>query len=49
MGKQLPLQWVLVPWGDRMYLLEEEDIPLFAKYVNQGWEPRTEAHGPRHC
>jgi hypothetical protein len=45
MGKQLPLLWVPVRWGDRFYLLEEEDIPLFAKYVNQGWEPRTEAHG----
>lgn len=45
MREQLPLQWVPVPWGDRMYLLEEKDIPLFAKYVNQGWEPRSEEHG----
>ena len=45
MGKQLPLQWVPVPWGGRMYLLEEGDIPLFAKYVNQGWEPRARSHG----
>ena len=34
-----------MPWGDRMYLLEEEDIPRFAKYVNRGWEPRSGAHG----
>ena len=45
LGKQLPLRWVPVPWGGRMYLLEEGDVPLFAKYVNQGWEPRVGSHG----
>jgi hypothetical protein len=44
-GKPLPLRWLPVPWGDRMYLLSEDDVPLFASYVNRGWEPRSGAHG----
>ncbi len=45
LAKKLPLRWLPVAWGERVYLLEEEDVPLFAKYVNQGSEPRSEAHG----
>jgi hypothetical protein len=43
--KRVPLHWLPAVWADRVYLLERDAIPLFAKYVNLGWEPRSEMFG----
>lgn len=42
---RLPTRWLPIVWGERMYLLEENQIPLFTQYVNFGWEPRTQQYG----
>jgi hypothetical protein len=36
---------VPVPWGDRMYMISEKELPAFASAVNFGDEPRNDAHG----
>jgi hypothetical protein len=36
---------VPVPWGERMYLIPENELAAFASEVNLGMEPRKDAHG----
>lgn len=36
---------VPVPWGERMYLIPEEELSAFASAVNLGDEPRKDAQG----
>lgn len=45
MAERLPLDYDMVMWPPRVYLIPRKDIPLFCMYVNQGWEPRNEMHG----
>lgn len=30
----------VVPWGERVYLLADDEMVRFANYVNAGWEPK---------
>ena len=36
---------VPVAWGERMYMLSEQELPAFASAVNLGDEPRNDAQG----
>jgi len=36
---------VPVPWGERMYMISEKELPAFASAVNLGDEPRKGAYG----
>jgi len=45
LGPAWPLAWrswefVLVPWGERRYLIEPDEMLEFVQDVNRGWEPR---------
>jgi hypothetical protein len=37
-------EFVLVPWGSRLYLIETNRIVAFCNAINAGDEPRTEGH-----
>jgi hypothetical protein len=36
----MPERLTVVPWGERTYLLEEEDFIEFCNWINSGYEPR---------
>ena len=38
--------FTVVRWGERRYLVPSDDIVGFCSWVNMGWEPRTDMHGP---
>jgi len=38
-------EFMVVPWGQRMYLIEVDHIYDFCDWVNIGMEPRDEIHG----
>jgi hypothetical protein len=42
---RLRLEYQVIRWGPRIYLVPEVDLPKFCAYVNQGWEPRDGEHG----
>jgi hypothetical protein len=44
-GKSLPTRFRPIFWGDRVYLVPTEELTEFCNFVNDGTEPRREAHG----
>lgn len=42
---RLPLEYDVIRWGVRLYLVPPVDLAKFCAYVNQGWEPRDTEHG----
>lgn len=40
-----PTRFFPVPWGERLYLVEDERILEFCNAINQGQEPRRKVHG----
>ena len=41
----LPRKLVVVPWDERVYLVPDEEGPLFAAHVTRGREPRNVIYG----
>ncbi|HKO56856.1 MAG TPA: hypothetical protein VJ276_13360 [Thermoanaerobaculia bacterium] len=45
MAERMPLEYVVVRWGPRTYLVEAEEVVAFCNLINQKWEPRDESFG----
>ena len=44
-GRQLPLKWLYLGWGDRHYLIADDELGDFIRAINDQSEPRTRIHG----
>jgi hypothetical protein len=45
MAKRAPLEYLVVRWGPRTYLVKADDVVDFCNQINRQWEPRDDAHG----
>ena len=43
--RRLPVRLLPVRWAERLYLVDDESMPLFAEYINRAKEPRSHAQG----
>ena len=44
-ARQLPLRWLYLRWGQRHYLIADDELSDFVRDVNDQSEPRSDAHG----
>lgn len=44
-SKMLPTRFLSVKWGNRLYLIPEDEVIKFCNEINQGREPRDDVNG----